>query len=38
LSWLSQKNVLCVGGSWIAPKNDNNYDKIKKRALEVLNN
>ena len=20
LSWLSQKNVLCVGGSWIAPK------------------
>ena len=38
LSWLSQKNVLCVGGSWIAPKNDNNYDKIKKRALEVLKN
>ena len=38
LSWLSQKNVLCVGGSWIAPKNDNNYDKIKKRALKVLNN
>ena len=37
-SWLSQKNVLCVGGSWIAPKNDNNYDKIKKRALEVLKN
>ena len=36
LSWLSQKNVLCVGGSWIAPKNDNNYDKIKKRALEVF--
>ena len=38
LSWLSQKNVLCVGGSWIAPKNDNNYDKIKKRALVVLKN
>ena len=38
LSWLSQKNVLCVGGSWIAPKNDNKYDEIKKRALEVLNN
>ena len=38
LSWLSQKNVLCVGGSWIAPKHDYNYDKIKKRALEVLNN
>lgn len=38
LSWLSQKNVLCVGGSWIAPKNDNNYDEIKKRALEVLKN
>ena len=38
LPWLSQKNVLCVGGSWIAPKNDNNYDKIKKRALEVLKN
>ena len=38
VSWLSQKNVLCVGGIWIAPKNDNNYDKIKKRALEVLNN
>ena len=36
LSWLSQKNVLCVGGSWIAPKNDINYDEIKKRALEVL--
>ena len=36
VSWLSQKNVLCVGGSWIAPKNDNNYDKIKKRALEVF--
>ena len=32
-SWLSQKNVLCVGGSWIAPKNDNNYDKIKKRSI-----
>ena len=38
LSWLSQKNVLCVGGSWIAPKNDNNYNEIKKRALEVLKN
>jgi len=38
LSWLSQKNVLFVGGSWIAPKNDNNYDEIKKRALEVLKN
>ena len=38
LSWLSQKNVLCVGGSWIAPKYDNNYDKIKKRALDVLKN
>ena len=36
LSWLSQKNVLCVGGSWIAPKSDNDYDKIKKRALEVF--
>ena len=38
LSWLSQKNVLFVGGSWIAPKNDNNYDEIKKRALKILNN
>ena len=38
LSWLSQKNVLFVGGSWIAPKNDNNYDEIKKRALEVFKN
>ena len=31
--WLSQKNVICVGGSWIIPAESKNYEEIKKRAL-----
>ncbi len=30
LSWLSQKNVLCVGGSWIAPKMTITMIKLRK--------
>ena len=31
--WLSQKNVICVGGSWIIPAESKNYEEITKRAL-----
>ena len=31
--WLSQKNVICVGGSWIIPSQMNDYKEIQKRAL-----
>ena len=31
--WLSQKNVICVGGSWIIPPESRNYKEITKRAL-----
>ena len=31
--WLKQKNVICVGGSWIVPSNSEDYDEIEKRAL-----
>ena len=31
--WLSQKNVICVGGSWIIPAQMNDYKEIQKRAL-----
>ena len=31
--WLKQKNVICVGGSWIVPSNIEDYDEIEKRAL-----
>ena len=33
LSWLSQKNVICVGGSWIVPNVINDFNEIKKNAL-----
>ncbi len=36
--WLSIKNVICVGGSWVAPKGFDNYDEIKKRALKITTN
>ncbi len=36
--WLSIKNVICVGGSWIAPKGFDDYDEIKKRALKITDN
>ena len=31
--WLSQKNVICVGGSWIIPAESRDYKEITKRAL-----
>ena len=31
--WLSQKNVICVGGSWIVPSEINDYKEITRRAL-----
>ena len=34
--WISEKNVICVGGSWLAPKGFNNYNEITKRALKVF--
>ena len=34
--WIAEKNVLCVGGSWLAPKGFNNYNEITKRALKVF--
>ena len=31
--WLKQKNVICVGGSWIIPSNTEDYSEIERRAL-----
>ncbi|MDC3141673.1 bifunctional 4-hydroxy-2-oxoglutarate aldolase/2-dehydro-3-deoxy-phosphogluconate aldolase, partial [Alphaproteobacteria bacterium] len=31
--WISQKNVICVGGSWIVPSEAYNYKEITRRAL-----
>ncbi|MDC3273653.1 bifunctional 4-hydroxy-2-oxoglutarate aldolase/2-dehydro-3-deoxy-phosphogluconate aldolase [Alphaproteobacteria bacterium] len=31
--WLKQNNVICVGGSWIIPSNNEDYNEIEKRAL-----
>ena len=31
--WISQKNVICVGGSWIVPNVINDFYEIKKNAL-----
>ena len=31
--WFKQKNVICVGGSWIIPSDIENYKEITKRAL-----
>ena len=31
--WFKQKNVICVGGSWIIPSDIKNYKEITKRAL-----
>ena len=36
--WLSIKSVICVGGSWIAPKGFDDYNEIKKRALKITTN
>ena len=33
--WLNQKNVICVGGSWIVPSEINDYQEIVKRALSA---
>ena len=33
--WISQKNVICVGGSWIVPSETYNYDEITRRALSA---
>ena len=35
LQWLNQKNVICVGGSWIVPSEINDYEEIAKRALSA---
>jgi 2-dehydro-3-deoxyphosphogluconate aldolase/(4S)-4-hydroxy-2-oxoglutarate aldolase len=31
--WLKQKNVICVGGSWIVPSETTDYKEITNRAL-----
>ena len=31
--WLKQNNVICVGGSWIIPSNNEDYNEIERRAL-----
>ena len=33
--WISQKNVICVGGSWIVPSKVHNYKEITRRALSA---
>ena len=33
--WISQKNVICVGGSWIVPSETYNYNEITTRALSA---
>ena len=33
--WISQKNVICVGGSWIVPSEPHNYKEIARRALSA---
>jgi len=33
--WISQKNVICVGGSWIVPSENHNYNEITTRALSA---
>ena len=33
--WISQKNVICVGGSWIVPSEAYNYKEITRRALSA---
>ena len=33
--WISQKNVICVEGSWIVPSETHNYDEITRRALSA---
>ena len=33
--WISQKNVICVGGSWIVPSEGHNYKEITRRALSA---
>jgi len=33
--WIAEKNVICVGGSWLAPKGFNDYKQIKKNALKI---
>ncbi|MDC0093738.1 bifunctional 4-hydroxy-2-oxoglutarate aldolase/2-dehydro-3-deoxy-phosphogluconate aldolase [Alphaproteobacteria bacterium] len=33
IQWLNQKNVICVGGSWIVPSEIHDYEEIAKRAL-----
>tara|TARA_Y100001968_G_C19199686_1_gene639328 strand:- start:202 stop:807 length:606 start_codon:yes stop_codon:yes gene_type:complete len=33
--WLAEKNVLCIGGSWLAPKGFNDYKEITNNALKI---
>ena len=33
IQWLNQKNVICVGGSWIVPSKIKDYKEITNRAL-----
>lgn len=35
IDWLSLKNVVCVGGSWIVPSEINDYKKITSLALSA---
>ena len=33
--WIAEKNVICVGGTWLAPKGFNDYKEITKKALKI---
>ena len=33
--WIAEKNVICVGGTWLAPKGSNDYKEITKKALKI---
>ena len=33
--WLAEKNVICIGGSWLAPKGFNDYKEITNNALKI---
>jgi len=34
--WIAEKNVICVGGSWLAPKGFDDYKRITNKALKII--
>ena len=33
--WIAETNVLCVGGTWLAPRGFNDYKAITNKALKI---